>query len=264
MIELFSQPHAWAALGALVTLEVVLGIDNLIFISIASSRLPPAEQAVARRIGIALALLMRLLLLTTIAWIVGLTRPVFDLGISGAIGPGGAPSFETAFSWRDMILIAGGLFLVWKSVTEIHAKVDPQPVRTMFRARRSCPGFATVVGQIILLDIVFSFDSILTAVGMTDELPIMIIAVVIAVATMAFLATPVANFINRNPTIVMMALAFLLMIGTVLIAEGFGRHVPKGYIYAAILFAAFIEGLNMLARRRALRRTPVPDSQPGA
>ena len=253
---LFSDPTAWAALAALVIMEIVLGIDNLIFISILSNKLPEAQRARARRIGIGLALGMRLALLSMIAFLVGLTAPVFDLGWTGPIGAGGAPSFETQFSWRDLILIAGGLFLIWKATKEIHHNVDPAPTGDVFdtgKAGAAAIGFGSVIVQIILLDMVFSVDSILTAVGMTDNLAVMVIAVIVSVAVMLVAADPLANFINRNPTVVMLALGFLLMIGAVLIADGFGVHVPKGYIYAAMAFSMLVELLNMLSRRAKQR-----------
>jgi predicted tellurium resistance membrane protein TerC len=258
IIPLLSSPAAWAALVTLIVLEVVLGIDNLIFISILSNKLPEGQRSKVRRLGIGLALIMRLVLLSMIAWLVGLTAPVIDLGISGAPGPHGEPTFETAFSWRDLILIAGGLFLTWKATKEIHHNVDDHAETD------SAPGVpgkaAMTVGsaivQILLLDMVFSIDSILTAVGMTDELPIMITAVIVAVGVMLIAADPLANFIAKNPTVVMLALAFLLMIGLVLIADGFGVHVPKGYIYAAMAFSAGVETLNIFARRRRTRADP--------
>ncbi|WP_380053168.1 TerC family protein [Falsihalocynthiibacter sp. SS001] len=249
MIELLMSPQAWAAFLALVTLEIVLGIDNLVFISIVSNKLPEKQQRTAQRLGISLALILRLALLSIIAWIAGLTEPVFDLGVTGPIDSHGVPAFETAFSWRDIILICGGVFLVWKSTTEIQHKVQPAPADTMFK-EKIAPSFTAVVIQILLLDAVFSFDSILTAIGMTNHLPIMVAAVVVAVAVMFFAANPVSKFINSNPTVVMLALAFLLMIGMVLIADGFGHHFPKGYIYTAMAFAGFVEFLNMLARNR--------------
>ena len=249
--SLLSDPAAWAALLALVVMEIVLGIDNLIFISILSNKLPESQRKRARQIGIALALVLRLGLLSMIAWIVGLTRPVFDLGWSGPLNAAGLPSFETQFSWRDLILIAGGLFLIWKATTEIHHAVDPAPIGGVLETRGAATvGFSAVIVKIILLDMVFSIDSILTAVGMTDNLAVMVIAVIAAVAVMLIAADPLANFINRNPTVVMLALGFLLMIGAVLIADGFGVHVPKGYIYAAMAFSTVVEGLNMLSRRR--------------
>ena len=252
---LFSDPAAWAALAALVVMEIVLGIDNLIFISILSNKLPEHQRQKARRVGIGLALVMRLVLLSMIAWIVGLTAPVFDLGITGPLDSHGEPSFETLFSWRDLILIAGGLFLIWKATKEIHHNMDPTPSEDIFDKKKvAALNFGSAIVQIILLDMVFSVDSILTAVGMTDNLAVMIIAVVSAVVVMLVAADPLANFIARNPTVVMLALGFLLMIGSVLIADGFGVHVPKGYIYAAMAFSALVETLNIVARRRRERR----------
>jgi predicted tellurium resistance membrane protein TerC len=257
--SIFAQPEAWAALITLIVMEVVLGIDNLIFISILSNKLPEAHRQRARRIGISLALIMRLVLLSGIAWLVGLTTPAFDLGIQGAPDAHGNPGFETAFSWRDLILIAGGLFLVWKATKEIHHNVDPSPADDVFDTSRATLGFGAAIFQILLLDLVFSVDSILTAVGMTDHLVIMVIAVLVAVGTMMLAADPLANFINKNPTVVMLALGFLLMIGAVLIADGFGVHVPKGYIYAAMAFSALVEGLNMMSRRAKRRREDAED-----
>ncbi|MDQ8756854.1 TerC family protein [Sphingosinicella sp. LHD-64] len=254
VFSIFAQPEVWAALIALIVMEVVLGIDNLIFISILSNKLPEGQRQRARRIGISLALVMRLILLSGIAWLVGLTTPVFDLGIQGLPDSHGNPSFETAFSWRDLILIAGGLFLVWKATKEIHHNVDPSPADDVFDTSRATLGFGAAIFQILLLDLVFSIDSILTAVGMTDHLIIMVIAVLVAVGTMMLAADPLANFINNNPTVVMLALGFLLMIGAVLIADGFGVHVPKGYIYAAMAFSALVEGLNIWSRRAKRRR----------
>lgn len=255
LIELAQSPAAWAALVTLVVMEVVLGIDNLLFISILTNKLPPEHRSRVRRIGIFLALGMRLLLLSMIAWLVGLTATVIDLGLTGGPGEHGAPTFETAFSWRDLILIAGGLFLVWKATREIHHNVESDD-------ENDAPGVpgkaALTVGsaivQIIILDMVFSLDSILTAVGMTDDLPIMVIAVLVAVGAMLVAADPLANFVNRNPTVVMLALSFLLMIGLVLIADGFGVHVPKGYIYAAMAFSALVETLNITAKGRRDRK----------
>ena len=254
---LMSDPTAWAALLALVVMEIVLGIDNLIFISILSNKLPAHQRQNARRIGIGLALGMRLLLLSMIAWIVGLTAPVFDLGWSGPLNAAGVPSFETQFSWRDLILIVGGLFLIWKATKEIHHVVDPTPTGDVFdtAGKKATVAFSSVLVQIVLLDMVFSVDSILTAVGMTEHLPIMITAVIIAVVVMLLAADPLANFINNNPTVVMLALGFLLMIGAVLIADRFSLHVPKGYIYAAMAFSGLVEGLNMWSRKG---RTPRP------
>jgi predicted tellurium resistance membrane protein TerC len=242
LLALAADPTAWVALATLIAMEVVLGIDNLIFISILTNKLPEHLRRRARRIGIGLALVMRLGLLGTIAFIVQLTEPVVTV-------------FGHDFSWRDFILIGGGLFLLWKATKEIHHNVDPDHEPDMFDSRAASVGFAAAIGQIILLDLVFSIDSIITAVGMTDHIPIMVIAVVVAVAVMLFAATPLANFIAANPTVVMLALGFLIMIGMALIAEGMGAHVPKGYIYAAMAFSAAIEGLNILARQARRRRT---------
>ncbi|MDR6667554.1 TerC family protein [Rhizobium sp. 1399] len=241
IMTLIQDPAAWVALVTLVVMEVVLGIDNLIFISILTNKLPPEHRERARKTGIALALVMRLALLGTIAWIVQLTEPLFEL-------------FGHGFSWKDLILIAGGLFLVWKATKEIHHNVDPEDQHENFIAGATGTSFASAIGQILLLDLVFSVDSIITAVGMTPHLPIMIIAVIAAVTVMLVAATPLANFIERNPTIVMLALAFLLMIGTTLIADGMGFHVPKGYVYAAMAFSALVEMLNMLARNARRRK----------
>ena len=253
--QLLTDPAAWAALVTLIVMEVVLGIDNLIFISIISNKLPEHQRQRARRIGIGLALGMRLALLSIIAWLVGLTQVVFDLGLA-ATDEAGHPLFETAFSWRDLILIAGGLFLVWKATKEIHHSMDTTPTHdTLDKKNVAVVTFGSAIVQILLLDMVFSIDSILTAVGMTDHLPVMVIAVVVAVAVMLVAADPLANFINNNPAVVMLALGFLLMIGAVLIADGFGVHVPKGYIYAAMAFSAGVEALNMMHRKAVQKRS---------
>ena len=252
-LSILTDPAAWAALAALIVMEIVLGIDNLVFISILTNKLPDSQRPTARRIGLSLALIMRLLLLATIAWIVGLTATVFDLGLTGPVGEHGSPSFETAFSWRDLILIAGGLFLVWKATSEIHETMsphEPAPGEGDKVAGKASMGFASAIAQIIVLDMVFSIDSIRTAVGMTDKLPVMVVAVVVAVIVMMIAAGPLARFIGNNPSVVMLALAFLVMIGTVLIADGFGVHVPKGYIYAAMAFSVFVEVLNLIASKR--------------
>jgi predicted tellurium resistance membrane protein TerC len=240
LLTLIADPTAWVALVTLIVMEVVLGIDNLIFISILTNKLPEHERARARRLGIGAALVMRLALLGTIAIIVRLTEPLFT-----ALGHG--------FSWRDLILIAGGLFLVWKATKEIHHSVDPDPGPDMFERQTATLTVTAAIGQILVLDLVFSIDSIITAVGMTEHIPIMVVAVLVTVGVMLFAATPLANFINANPSIVMLALGFLLMIGTTLVAEGFGAHIPKGYIYAAMAFSALVEGLNMWSRRAKAR-----------
>jgi predicted tellurium resistance membrane protein TerC len=244
-----SDPTALVALATLIVMEVVLGIDNLIFISILTNKLPEHQRSKARRIGIGLALFLRLGLLGTIAIIVTLTQPIFTL-------------FGHGFSWRDLILIGGGLFLVWKATKEIHHSVDPMPADDIFDTAKATMTFGAAITQILLLDLVFSLDSIITAVGMTDHVAIMVIAVIVAVTVMLLAANPLAQFINDNPTIVMLALGFLLMIGMTLIAEGFGAHVPKGYIYAAMAFSALVEGLNMLSRRAARRKAAGAPAEP--
>lgn len=241
MFAFLSDPTAYVALFTLIAMEVVLGIDNLIFISILTNKLPKEQQKRARRIGISAALILRLVLLSTVAIIVTLTEPVITL-------------FGQGFSWRDIILIAGGLFLVWKATKEIHHATDPSHPEGDFVTETVTMSMGTAIFQILLLDLVFSIDSIITAVGMTDEIGIMVIAVLVAVACMALAAEPLSKFIEANPTIVMLALGFLLMIGTTLIAEGFGFHVEKGYIYAAMGFSAFVEFLNMLSRKRSARK----------
>ncbi|MEO8114215.1 MAG: TerC family protein [Phenylobacterium sp.] len=256
---LLSDPAAWAALITLIVMEVVLGIDNLVFISILSNKLPEAQRSRARRIGISLALILRLGLLSTLSFIVSLTHPILTLPISVPTGAEGHPIIDLAFSWRDLILIAGGLFLVWKATTEIHEKVEPGDTHGLMDVKTPViASFGSAILQILLLDIVFSFDSILTAVGMTDHLPIMMTAVIVAVGCMLLAADPLANFIHHNPTVVMLALGFLLLIGAVLIADGFGVHVPKGYIYAAMAFSGLVEGLNIAARRA--KRPPGGDT----
>lgn len=240
LITLFQDPAVWIALLTLIVMEVVLGIDNLLFISILTNKLPVEERARARRIGIGLALILRLLLLSAVAWIVQLTTPIITL-------------FDQGFSWKDLILIGGGIFLIWKATKEIHHSVDPEPTPDVFDSRAVSLTFTAAISQILLLDLVFSIDSIITAVGMTPHVPIMVIAVVVAVTVMLIAANPLARFIELNPTIVMLALGFLLMIGMTLVAEGFGVHVPKGYIYAAMAFSASIEGLNMWSRRSKRR-----------
>ncbi|WOC16505.1 TerC family protein [Pseudochrobactrum sp. MP213Fo] len=231
-----NSPAGWAALITLLVMEIVLGIDNLIFISILTNKLPEHQQTKARRIGIGAALILRLGLLFTISIIVQMKDPVFE-------------AFGNAFSWRDIILITGGLFLVWKATKEIHHTVDPDDAKAGL-GKVVTLSMGAAITQILLLDLVFSVDSIITAVGMTDEIVIMVIAVVGAVTVMLLAADPLSRFISANPTIVMLALGFLLMIGMTLIADGFGFHVPKGYIYAAMGFSALVEMLNMLARKR--------------
>lgn len=241
LLALSVDPAVWAALLTLVVMEVVLGIDNLIFISILSNKLPEAQRARTQRLGIGLALVLRLALLGTVAWIARLTAPVFSL-------------FDHAFSWRDMILLSGGLFLVWKATKEMHHHVSHDGDEAGGTGGAAGLTMWAAVGQILMLDLVFSIDSIVTAIGMTEHVPIMFVAVIAAVSVMMFAAQPLARFIDRNPTVVMLALSFLVVIGMTLIAEGFGSHVPKGYIYAAMALSAFVEGMNMLSRRARKRR----------
>ena len=240
LIDLAFDPAAWAALATLIAMEIVLGVDNLIFVALLTSRVPEARRRSVTTIGLGVALIFRLLLLASLAVLAEFTKPVFSV-------------YGHAFSWRDLVMAAGGLFLVWKSTREIHDHVEARHEP----AARTKPmtNMLSAVVQVIALDLVFSVDSIVTAVGMTDHIPIMAIAVIVAVILMLLAAAPLSRFIGANPTLVMLALSFLLMIGMVLIADGFGVHVPKGYIYAAVLFSGAVEALNMRRRRRG----PTPD-----
>jgi predicted tellurium resistance membrane protein TerC len=255
-MELLTNPETWIALATLTLLEIVLGIDNVIFISILVQRLPAAGRDRARLIGLTLAMGLRILLLLTISWIAGLTQPV----LSG---------FCQELSWRDLILIGGGLFLLWKATTEIHESLEGEPAHHAAPEAKSA-SFGGVLVQILLLDIVFSLDSVLTAVGMVDEVAIMIVAVVIAVGVMLVASGPLSRFVHAHPTVKMLALSFLLLIGVTLIADGFGFHIDKAYIYAAMGFSVFVEALNLRSRRRreapvALRPTFVKEeAEPGA
>jgi len=234
-VEWLSDPQIWASLLTLTALEIVLGIDNLVFIAILAGRLPAERQGRARQVGLALALITRLALLASIVWIIGLTQPLFEV-------------LGHAVSWRDVILIAGGFFLVYKGTREIHERLEGDaPHEATSRARAN---FGGVVVQIMLLDIVFSLDSVITAVGMANELWVMAAAIIIAVVIMLGASGPLAAFVDRHPTVKMLALSFLLLIGMTLVADGAGFHVPKGYIYAAISFSVGVELLNQLAARR--------------
>jgi predicted tellurium resistance membrane protein TerC/CBS domain-containing protein len=237
-MEWIADPTVWLGLATLVALEIVLGVDNLIFIAILSDKLPPGQRDRARIIGLSLALVMRLALLGSITWVMSLTTPLFVL-------------WGLEVSWRDLILIAGGLFLLVKATTEIHDRLEPQPHAP---AAGSQAGFWPIVAQIVVLDAVFSLDSIITAVGMVDELYVMMAAVVIAVLTMLFASKPLTEFISKRPSLIILCLGFLLMVGLVLVLDGFGLHVPKGYLYAAIGFSLMIEILNQLASRRRTTR----------
>lgn len=236
---LLSSPEIWASLLTLTALEIVLGMDNLVFIAILAARLPTQRQAGARRVGLALALITRLALLALIVWITHLTRPLFEV-------------FDRSVSWRDLILLIGGFFLLFKGTREIHYSIEgsQQPSEAGQRA----PSFVGVVTQIAVLDIVFSLDSVITAVGMANELWVMAAAVVLAVAIMIIASGPLAAFIDRHPTVKMLALSFLLLIGMTLIADGAGFHVPKGYVYAVIAFSIGVEALNQVAAQRHARR----------
>jgi len=239
MTEWLLDPQIWASLLTLTILEIVLGIDNLIFISIVAGRLPAHQQARARSVGLSLALFMRLALLASISWLVGLTATIFSVGGHG-------------FSWRDLILAGGGLFLLYKGTKEIHELVDggEEDGGVTDEAPKRKVSFASVIGQIIVLDIVFSLDSVITAVGMADNLWVMSTAVLVAVVIMLVASGPIASFANRHPSVKMLALAFLLLIGMVLVADGMGFHVPKGFIYAAMGFSVAVESLNLLARKK--------------
>lgn len=227
-----TQPETWIAFLTLVALELVLGVDNVIFISILASKLPQHQQQSARRTGIMLAVVTRILLLLSISWIIGLTEPLFQVA-------------EFEISGRDLVLIAGGLFLLWKSVHEIHQKLEGEEGHS---STKVAAAFWNVIFQIMLLDIVFSLDSVITAVGMVDHIEIMIAAVLISAAVMVFTATPLANFVERHPTVKMLALSFLLLIGFTLIVEGLHQHIPKGYIYFAMGFSVLVEMLNLRIR----------------
>ncbi|AWJ88619.1 hypothetical protein Sp245p_01900 [Azospirillum baldaniorum] len=238
MLELFSDPQVWASLLTLTALEIVLGIDNIIFISIMAAKLPVHQQQKARQLGLALALIMRLALLASISWVATLTEPLITV-----LGMG--------FSGRDLILLGGGLFLLAKGTIEIHNTVEGHEEDS---AAPKLASFGAVVGQIIVLDIVFSLDSVITAVGMSNDLPVMVTAVVIAMAVMLFAARPVGDFVNRHVTVKMLALSFLLLVGVALIADGFGFHIPKGYLYFAIAFSTLVEALNLMAAARRKRK----------
>jgi predicted tellurium resistance membrane protein TerC len=247
---LVTSPEAWIALLTLVVMEVVLGVDNLVFVALVSNKLPAERQGAARRLGVGLALILRLALLSVIAFIVGLTKPVLTLPFAVPSLADGHPVVDLSFSWRDLILLGGGLFLVWKATREIHQTMEAGQAEPTAKSAGGGLGFGAAILQILVLDLVFSIDSILTAVGMTEHLPVMMAAVIIAVGLMLVASGPLARFIHANPSVLMLALGFLLLIGATLIAEGFGVHVPKGYIYAAMAFSGVVEGLNMAARKR--------------
>jgi predicted tellurium resistance membrane protein TerC len=234
MMELLTSPEAWAALLTLTALEIVLGIDNVIFISVIVSRIPEHQAKKARQIGLALALIFRIMLLSVLVWLIGLTQPVITVR-------------DLAFSWRDIILIGGGLFLIAKATHEIHAEVEAREAE--HEAQPKANAFFWVILQIIVVDLVFSLDSIITAIGMAENIEIMVAAVVIACFVMYVSSGPVSRFVAEHPTTKMLALAFLVLIGVALVADGFQFHIPRGYIYFAMLFAAAVELFNVLARR---------------
>ncbi len=250
MIEALSDPQAWVSLVTLTALEIVLGIDNVIFISILAGKLPQEQQKKARQIGLTLALVTRILLLLSITWIMRLTAPLFTL-----------PVLDQEVSGRDLVLLLGGLFLIWKSVKEVHEKLEePDGHLTATKARAS---FSGVIVQILLLDIVFSLDSVITAVGMADKLWVMVTAVIVAIGVMLAFAGAISDFVNKHPTLKMLALSFLILIGVMLVGEGLGHHIPKGYIYFAMAFAFAVEMLNLRVRSKGRsKRDPVELHQP--
>ncbi len=240
IIEILTDPHTWVSLLTLTVMEIVLGIDNLIFIAVLVDRLPPEQRERGRKIGIILALVTRLMLLSVLSWVIGLTEPLFTV-------------FEHAVSLRDAILIGGGLFLLTKATREIHDGIEGDEEAGPEKGKHAA--FGAVIVQIAVLDIIFSIDSVITAVGMVDNLLIMSTAVILAVIVMLVASGPVSGFVSRHPTIKMLAFSFLLLIGTTLIADGAGFHFPKGYLYAAMAFSAFVEFLNTLARAKRKRAT---------
>jgi len=241
-MEWLTDPQVWIALATLTALEIVLGVDNIIFISILVGRLPAAQRHRARVIGLLLAMGTRILLLFSLSWMMTLTAPLFGL-------------FGHEISGRDLILIGGGLFLLWKSVHEIHNSLEGEEDTAEGRALQAT--FAGVLAQIAIIDIVFSLDSVITAVGLVDELAVMVIAIVVAVGVMMLAAKPIGDFVDRHPTIKILALSFLILVGFALVAEGWGLHVPKGYIYFAMAFSVAVEMLNLRMRARMARRAPV-------
>jgi predicted tellurium resistance membrane protein TerC len=248
MIELLSNPQAWIAFATLTLLELVLGIDNIIFISILVDKLPKEKRELARRIGLFMAMFMRIGLLLVLAWIVGLVAPLFSV-------------LGKEISGRDLILILGGMFLIWKSTSEIHQSLEGAESHTSVKVKAS---FAAIILQIMIVDLVFSLDSIITAVGMVDDVRVMIAAVVASVALMMLFAGPIGRFVSDHPTIKMLALSFLVVVGVVLIAEGFDHHVPKGYVYFAMAFSLGVEMLNIRMRKRAAKAVQLRDqSIPG-
>src|SRR5687768_783030 len=248
-LEWLADPHAWIALVTLTALEIVLGVDNIVFISILVGRLPEQQRQRARVLGLAFAMLTRIGLLLSLAWIMTLTEPLFSIPVLGR-----------DVSGRDLILVGGGLFLLWKSVHEIHGSLEGAEDEHAAAAVRA--GFAAVIVQIAIIDIVFSLDSVITAVGMVDEVAIMVIAIVMAVGVMMFAAKPIGDFVDRHPTVKMLALSFLILIGVALVAEGGGYHIPKGYIYFAMAFSVGVEMLNLRVRSKRQKAVQLRRKRP--
>ena len=244
-----TDPQIWISLLTLTALEIVLGIDNIIFISILAGKLPEEQRAKARQLGLSLALITRILLLLSLTWIMGLTKPLFTL-----------PVLDRAISGRDLVLLLGGLFLIWKSVKEVHEKLEEADGHAT--SGRAHATFASVITQILILDIVFSLDSVITAVGMASNVGVMIAAVVIALGVMLVFAGAISNFVNQHPTLKMLALSFLILIGVTLVGEGLGQHIPKGYIYFSMAFAFGVEMLNLRLRKTPAKPQPVELHQP--
>lgn len=243
MLELLTDPQAWISLATLSVLEIVLGIDNIIFLSIVSGRLPEGQQAMARRIGLGLALLARILLLLSLTWMIGLTQPILEIA-------------GFALSWRDIVLGLGGIFLIVKGTVETHHMLEGHGGESV----AGTATFAAVIAQIVMLDLVFSLDSVITAIGIAEHIPIMIAAIVIAMVVMVVAAEPTAHFVNAHPTVKMLALSFLLLVGAALVADGLHFHIPRGFLYFAIAFSMGVESLNLLAARARRRRAKAPKS----
>ena len=248
-MESLAEPQVWISLLTLTLLEIVLGIDNVIFISILAGKLPPEQQEKARKLGLALALITRILLLFSITWIMRLTTPLFTL-----------PVLDRTVTGRDLVLLLGGLFLIWKSVKEIHEKLEDADGHAT--AGKATATFAGVIVQILILDVVFSLDSVITAVGMADKLWVMVAAVMISIGIMLIFAKSISDFVNRHPTLKMLALSFLILIGVTLVGEGLGQHIPKGYIYFSMAFAFGVEMLNLKLRGKSRKQQPVELHQP--
>ncbi len=248
-MDWLTDPQIWISLFTLTALEIVLGIDNIIFISILAGKLPAEQQQKARQLGLMLALVTRILLLLSLTWIMGLTKPLFTL-----------PVMNQPISGRDLVLLLGGLFLIWKSVKEVHEKLEDDDGHAT--AGKSRATFAGVIAQILILDIVFSLDSVITAVGMANHIGVMVTAVVIALGVMLVFAASISDFVNRHPTLKMLALSFLILIGVTLVGEGLGQHIPKGYIYFSMAFAFGVEMLNLKLRSKQTKQKPVELHQP--